>query len=201
MFPIHMPTIDMKDVRLFAPSPLIKVISTVLIEPVLHPVVVCDHVLMDDVRKKKMAVFTGHCFERFSKGGILVASLPGKILCCCHLLMKTSDSPLINEIGGQDDALTSMEEIIFQIVRYEEGVKSLDDTGRANIFYLLDRYGSFCVVFVHRIPSEGRNQKGIWVIDARDCGAREWLEGYWLFFHAPELLPPPQFVERIPLAA
>lgn len=158
---------------------LLKYLGTLTIPATGKRFIARGHFKKDTSENAKVKIFyLGDNFTGwFLNGEGKIEEPVGEITLRCHTLTKGSvDGPIITELGGEEKAETSLQEVFALMQKQPKGEdSSLLTNGYANIFYVHDTNGVLRAVFVYWLG-------GDWRVDARSVeNPSRWLEGHQVF--------------------
>jgi hypothetical protein len=160
-----------------SPSPLLTPARTIPVQPA-DKFIASDHFVVNT--KKNAPVKISNVWENFAEwfsGKIEERTESGETSLLYHTLNQNSvDGPIINELGGEAKAETTLAEVFALMVKQANGESgTLLTNGYANIFYVRDTNGVLRAVSVYWYG-------GCWFVLAYSVGPpNEWRAGNRVF--------------------
>jgi len=172
-------TLTAKLAEMFKQKPVVSLldpIGTLIIAPTTKPFVAYDHFAVNTGSKAKVKI--AYLDGGFQNGFISKIEGPfgGSTLRFGKNKKSSVDYSLINELGGEDGAETTLTELWGALLKQPHGKKgSLLTNGYANIFYIRSKNGVLRAVGAHW-------NDGGWNFCACPIeGPGEWSAGYLIF--------------------
>jgi len=161
------------------PLPLFELVGTVILPAVVRPLRLTKRFGpgIDVGSGTKMAwLDDGFRSRMLSKSGV---SQPETVLCCHRLIRKSADGSILAELGGEEQAETTLLAIWLLLTRQPTGEKSQEgalsiDNSFSNIFYVRDVDGVLCAV---RVGYRGDG----WGLLIQSVGQVKWDAGTLVF--------------------